>query len=121
MLPDHLHTRDGESRTSATGTDCSMCVLKGGNYSLYEYISVIYAAVRAVLLPMWSSRALGREATESFCEITHIHPARSVRSLQFHLDGSDHLKPGTDWTVMIIHNVETFTYVCLLIKTRTAS
>lgn len=27
-----------------------MCVLKGGNYSLYEYISVIYAAVRVLLL-----------------------------------------------------------------------
>lgn len=44
VLPDHLHTRVGESRTSATGTDCYMCVLKGGNYSLYEYMSVIYAA-----------------------------------------------------------------------------
>lgn len=57
MLPDHLHTLVGESRTSAAGTDCYMCVLKGGNYSLYEYISVIYAAVRAELLLVWSSRA----------------------------------------------------------------
>lgn len=36
VLPDHLHTRVGESRTSAAGTDCCVCVLKGGNYSLYE-------------------------------------------------------------------------------------
>lgn len=87
MLPDHLHTRVGECRTFATGTDCYMCVLKGGNYSLYEYMSDIYAAGRAVLLPLWSSRATGHEGTDSFWAIIYIPAsARSTGSLQLCLE-----------------------------------
>lgn len=71
MLPDHLNTQVGESRKCATGTDCYMCVLRGGNYLLNKYTSVINAAVWAVLLPLWSSGAISHEGAEE----QNTHPA----------------------------------------------
>lgn len=95
MCSQIIYTPEWERVTSATGTDCYTCVLKGGNNSLYEYISVIYTAVRAVLLR--SSRDSACEGTESFWAITHNHTsAKSAGSLQLHLEDSDPFAPGTE-------------------------